>query len=259
MISGAAGLLGLNHCLAVALAGGMPVMLDSDDKRLESAATLMEEQGVEFLKFNANTADENSVREVASIVREKVGPVFGIVNNVARNPPMDNLVEGFGRLDSYELADWNRDHEVALGSAFVMSKFFGPHLEERGEGSIVNVASDLALISPDQRLYMDDSLVDRAQSKKPMAYSSSKSAVLGISRYLATYWSPLPIRSNALVPGSVLSNQSKTLQERLRDRIPLNRLATQDEYQGALIFLLSDASRYMNGAILTLDGGRSVW
>jgi len=258
-ITGAAGLLGRNHAFAVAEAGGLPVMIDLDGPGLKSLSSSLASAGVQALSYEVDSTDEEAIKTVAKQVFDEVGPLYGMVNNVAANPKMDAPGDGFGRLDRTSLSQWRKDHDISLSSTFLMAKHFGPHLVERGEGSIVNIASDLAIISPDQRIYELENFSPNLQSKKPMSYSSTKSAVLGITRYLATYWAPLPIRSNALVPGSVLSDQSVKLRQALESRIPLGRLASPDEYSGALVFLLSSASSYMNGASLVMDGGRSVW
>ena len=259
VVTGAAGVLGGSHCRAIARAGGIPVLLDSDGDALEKLASALAAERLPFLTYEVDSTKELDVSTVARAVESETGPVYGIVNNVARNPKMATNRARSGHIEHYSLRDWKKDHSVALDSAFLTAKYFGPQLVRRGRGSIVNIASDLALISPDQRLYMVANLQDSDQPKKPMSYSSTKSAVLGITRYLATYWSPLPIRSNALIPGSVSGTQSTELTERLKHLIPLARLASQDEYQGAIVFMLSAASEYMNGATLTMDGGRSAW
>ena len=132
-------------------------------------------------------------------------------------------------------------------------------MAQAGGGSIVNIASDLALISPDQRMYAVGLPEGSTAPIKPVSYSVVKSGLLGLTRYLSTYWSPLPVRCNALLPGSVRGTQSPELTVELTNRIPLGRLAEPDEYQGALVFLLSDASSYMTGASLVMDGGRTAW
>lgn len=259
IVTGAAGLLGRNHSHAIAEAGGIPILCDIDEANLVRLSKELASLGCDYRLLHCDSTDEQSVEKAAADIRKDLGPIFGIVNNVATNPPMDQSPASDGSLEGYSYSQWQRDHDVSLGSIFLMAKYFGPHLVERGRGSIVNVASDLALISPDQRIYVDKSLNAVSQSKKPMSYSSTKTAVLGITRYLATYWAPLPIRSNALVPGSVKGTQSASLTANLEARIPLARLASEDEYKGAIIFLLSDASSYMNGASLVIDGGRSIW
>lgn len=259
VVTGAAGLLGRNHCLAIAGAGGVPILLDNDEAKLSAVSQELRAKGFEFRAYSIDSSQEDQVQDVALNLSKEDEAIYGIVNNVAANPKMVREERDNSHLENYSHISWRREHDVALGSAFLTAKHFGSMLVKRGEGSIVNIASDLALISPDQRLYESGGLSGRASPKKPMSYSSTKTAVLGITRYLATYWAPLPIRCNALVPGSVEGTQSPTLVSRLIERIPLGRLAREDEYQGALVFLLSDASRYMNGATLVMDGGRSIW
>jgi len=128
-----------------------------------------------------------------------------------------------------------------------------------GRGAIVNIASDLALIAPDQRIYREPSLPDEAQPVKPVSYSVVKTALVGLTRYLATYWADRGVRVNAISPGGVRQSQPEDFVARLSSLIPLGRMARPDEYRAALLFLCSDASSYMTGANLVIDGGRSVW
>jgi NAD(P)-dependent dehydrogenase (short-subunit alcohol dehydrogenase family) len=132
-------------------------------------------------------------------------------------------------------------------------------MARRKKGVIVNVASDLALIAPDQRLYRDDSLSPEQQPVKPVSYSVVKSALIGLTRYLATYWADSGVRCNAICPGGVYNGQPEAFVEKLTKLIPLGRMAGCNEYQGAMLFLCSDASSYMNGASLVIDGGRTCW
>jgi NAD(P)-dependent dehydrogenase (short-subunit alcohol dehydrogenase family) len=124
---------------------------------------------------------------------------------------------------------------------------------------ILNVASDLSLIGPDQRLYRQDGLPEDRQPVKPITYSVVKSGLIGLTRYLATYWADAGVRVNAISPGGVANNQPEEFVARLRKLVPLGRMANQDEYQGAILFLCSDASSYMTGANLVIDGGRTCW
>jgi NAD(P)-dependent dehydrogenase (short-subunit alcohol dehydrogenase family) len=132
-------------------------------------------------------------------------------------------------------------------------------MAKRKTGVIVNVASDLAVIAPDQRLYRVESLREDEQPVKPVTYSVVKSGLLGLTRYLATYWSKENIRVNAISPGGVLNGQPEVFLSRLKELIPMERMANRDEYQGAILFLCSDASSYMTGANLVIDGGRTCW
>ena len=132
-------------------------------------------------------------------------------------------------------------------------------MARRGTGVIINVASDLALIGPDQRLYRRPGVPDDEQPVKPVTYSVVKSGLVGLTRYLATYWASSGVRVNAISPGGVYTDQPDEFVERLSDLIPLGRMATIDEYEGAIVFLCSDASSYMTGANLVIDGGRTAW
>jgi NAD(P)-dependent dehydrogenase (short-subunit alcohol dehydrogenase family) len=147
---------------------------------------------------------------------------------------------------------------VGLTGAFLCSKIIGTEMARRKNGVILNVASDLAVIAPDQRLYRNDGLPDDQQPVKPVTYSVVKTALVGLTRYLATYWADAGVRVNAISPGGVFNGQSDEFVTRLSALIPLSRMADVDEYKGAILFLCSDASSYMTGANLVIDGGRST-
>jgi NAD(P)-dependent dehydrogenase (short-subunit alcohol dehydrogenase family) len=132
-------------------------------------------------------------------------------------------------------------------------------MAKRKRGVIVNVASDLAVIAPDQRLYRQPGLPDDQQPVKPITYSVVKTGLIGLTRYLATYWAEAGIRVNAISPGGIYNNQPDDFVQRLTNLIPLGRMANMDEYQAAILYLCSDASAYMTGANLVVDGGRSCW
>lgn len=259
VITGAAGLLGREYALAIAHCGGIPILLDIDEAGLYEARSQIEAEGGRCLTLTTDVTSGPDVRHTADTVLADVGPVWGLVNNVAANPPMGPAAAGRDRLETFPIGQWEQDIRLGLTTALECSRIFGAHMVSRGAGSIVNIASDLAAIAPDQRIYRSPELPDDGAPVKPVSYSVVKSGLLGLTRYLATYWAPLPIRSNALLPGSVLGTQGPLLVANLEDRIPLGRLATPSEYSGAVIFLLSDASAYMTGAIVTMDGGRSAW
>lgn len=259
VITGAGGLLGQEHSLAVGRAGGFPVLLDVSAYSLRVASDRLASEGLGHLALQVDVTMEGEIAEVASDVMKQFGAVWGLVNNVASNPPMGEAANGRDLLETFPIEQWNQDIQTGLTSALLCSRHFGRQMAAAGGGSIVNVASDLAIISPDQRMYAKGVPEGQQPPVKPVSYSVVKAALLGLTRYLSTYWSPVPVRSNALVPGSVRGTQGSDLTRELVERIPLARLAEPGEYHGAVVFLLSDASAYMTGANLVIDGGRTTW
>jgi len=259
VITGAAGLLGHQHALAVGRAGGIPVLLDIVPEALTSVTHQLDAESIEHLSIEVDLTSEEEISNATDQIQSRFGAVWGLVNNVASNPPMGPAAQGTDRLENFPLDQWDHDIRLGLTSAYLCSRYFGGSMAQAGSGSIVNIASDLALISPDQRMYAVGLPEGSSAPIKPVSYSVVKSGLLGLTRYLATYWSPLPVRCNALLPGSVGGTQGPELVGELTQRIPLARLARADEYQGALVFLLSDASSYMTGASLVMDGGRTAW
>jgi NAD(P)-dependent dehydrogenase (short-subunit alcohol dehydrogenase family) len=193
-------------------------------------------------------------------VLDRFGRVDILINNAANNPKVENQSgASWTRLENFPLPVWEADLAVGLTGAFLCSRIFGAEMARRKTGVIINIASDLALIGPDQRLYRDDSLPADQQPVKPVTYSVVKSALMGLTRYLATYWADSGVRCNAICPGGVFNGQPESFVRKLAELIPMGRMAGLDEYQGAILFLCSDASAYMNGANLVIDGGRTCW
>ena len=148
---------------------------------------------------------------------------------------------------------------VGLRGAFLCSQVLGSKMAEQGKGVIINISSDLGLIGPDQRLYEKKGLPEDQQPVKPVTYSVIKSGLIGLTRYLATYWATENVRCNAICPGGVENNQPIDFLEKVSKKIPMGRLAKIDEYQGTIVWMLSDSSSYLNGAIIPIDGGRTAW
>ena len=260
IVTGGAGLLGYHHGAILASAGAHVVLLDlvaANPK--DRAKRLTAESGTEAIGIVCDITSEASIEEARKTIVEKYGRIDILVNNAANNPKVEDGNTALARLENFPLAVWDADIRVGLTGAFLCSRIFGAEMVRRKSGVIVNVASDLAVIAPDQRLYRVDGLPEPEQPVKPVTYSVVKTALLGLTRYLATYWSTDNIRVNAISPGGVFNDQPEVFLSRLKQLIPLGRMAERDEYQGAILFLCSDASSYMTGANLVVDGGRTSW
>jgi NAD(P)-dependent dehydrogenase (short-subunit alcohol dehydrogenase family) len=261
IITGGAGLLGKEHSTAIALAGGIPVLVDINRERAEAAAaSLSAEFGVEALGLRADITTPDEVEKLLATVLDRFGKVDILINNAANNPKMESGgTVNFTRLEYFPLDAWNADIAVGLTGAFLCSRVIGTEMARRGKGVILNVASDLAVIAPDQRHYRKEGLPDDQQAVKPVTYSVVKSGLIGLTLYLATYWADRGVRVNAISPGGVYSHQPPEFVEKLAKLIPLGRMAKLDEYRGAVLFLVSDASSYMTGHNLLIEGGRTAW
>jgi len=263
LITGAAGLLGMEHVRALLDIGANVVLQDIDPKKLEQARIRLEDEYPQSkLVFSvSDITSEDSINNLKSELNNAGILVNILVNNAAINPKYD-LVSEAGqktRLENFDLQDWEYQLRVGLTGSFLCSKVFGSAMAQNGGGVIVNVASDLSIISPDQRLYQKSGIQPDEQPVKPVTYSVIKSGLIGLTKYLATYWCNSGVRVNALSPGGVFNGQSDEFILKLSALIPLGRMANADEYRSAIQFLCSDASTYMTGQNLVIDGGRSTW
>lgn len=261
IITGGAGLLGLEHAAAIAEAGGTPILWDIDPERGRSRAREIEaEWNVPCRAEVVDVTNERSIQQGLFTALGTLGRIDILINNAARDPKVDGAGDiANGRIEKLPLDVWNGDIAVGLTGAFLCSRLIGPLMANQRGGVILNVASDLGLIAPDQRLYRKPGLADDEQPVKPVTYSVIKHGVVGLTKYLATYWCERGVRVNALCPGGVEAGQSSDFITRLSNLVPLGRMARKDEYRGAIQFLCSDASSYMTGACLSIDGGRTCW
>jgi NAD(P)-dependent dehydrogenase (short-subunit alcohol dehydrogenase family) len=261
IVTGGAGLLGYHHGAILAAAGAHVVLLDlaiaNPDTRAEQ---LTSAYGVDCVGLEADITNEASLLDVRNQIIRQFGRIDILINNAANNPKVeDGDGQTWSRLENFPLEVWEADIRVGLTGAFLCSRVFGSEMVTRKKGVIINVASDLGVIAPDQRLYRVDGLPEDKQPVKPVTYSVVKTGLIGLTRYLAPYWSDANIRVNAISPGGVLNGQPEAFLSRLEQLIPMGRMANRDEYQGAILFLCSDASSYMTGTNLVIDGGRTCW
>ena len=261
IITGGAGQLGQQHAEVIAGAGGIPVLADIHLDEVDPRSPAFKQHfGQQACAIQTDITSPKSVRTLLEDVLKRYGRVDALINNAANNPKMEKTAEvEFSRLENFPLKQWEADLSVGLTGAFLCSQVIGTEMAKQKRGVIVNVASDLAVIAPDQRLYRKAGLPADQQPVKPVTYSVVKTGLIGLTRYLATYWAEAGIRVNAISPGGVYNNQPDEFVSRLANLIPLGRMANADEYQAAILFLCSDASSYMTGTNLVIDGGRSCW
>ena len=264
LITGAAGLLGLEHSLALLQCDANLVLTDiNKDELIKVFNTLKNEYATASIYTSPlDVTSEESILNVSNSIKSKGIEIDILINNAAINPKLDQdaSFENLSRLENFSIDEWNRQISVGLTGAFLCSKIFGTDIAKLNKGGcILNVASDLSVISPDQRLYYQNNIPKELQPVKPVTYSVLKAGLIGLTKYLATYWLESNIRCNAISPGGVFTSQSDEFVEKLSSLIPLGRMAKKDEYRAAIQFLCSDASSYMNGHNLVMDGGRSIW
>ena len=264
LITGASGLLGQEHAAALLATGACVVLTDISIDGLDRAKEKLAKSyrpDLIITKVMDVTSRDNVCRLSEYLIDQGIR-VDILVNNAAIDPKVDGE-EGLketSRLENFTLEQWNLQVSVGLTGAFLCSQIFGSKMaHDRKGGVILNIASDLSVFSPDQRLYRKDGRADEMQPVKPITYSVIKTGLIGLTRYLATYWASEGVRCNALSPGGIFNGQDDIFVQRLTNLIPLDRMAKPDEYQSAIQFLCSDASSYMNGQNIIMDGGRSVW
>lgn len=264
LITGGVGLLGIQHAKALLESGARVVITDIEESKLNTCKKdlLKDFDKSKVLVEVMDVTNENSIFNTANKLNNIGIHIDILINNAAIDPKVqegDNKLES-SRLENFDLNDWNHQLSVGLTGAFLCSKIFGQKMANSDKsGVILNIASDLSVISPDQRLYKKNGYSKEMQPVKPITYSVIKSGLIGLTMYLSTYWSDKGVRCNALSPGGIKTNQSEEFVAKLSKLIPMSRMAEKDEYKSAIQFLCSDASSYMNGQNIIMDGGRSIW
>lgn len=261
VITGGAGLLGLRHAEAILDGGGRVALLDIDEKALGSrVAELRKIYGAKkAFGFRCDITDETSIEKTVAKIEKEISPIGILINNAANNPKMEKSGKNFSRLENFPIEMWNKDIAVGLTGSYLMTKIVGERMAGRGKGVMLHIASDLGIIAPDQRIYRKEGETSGTQMVKPVTYSVVKHGLIGLSKYLATYWPDKGVRSNAVAFGGVENGQPDEFVNKLAKLIPLGRMADKDEYKALVLFMCSDASSYMTGSTVIMDGGRTVW
>jgi len=252
IVTGACGLLGTKHCEALAAAGATVVAADLDEK---VAGVVAARLGERHMGIGVDVTSVTSLQSVRDRVVKAYGHIDVLVNNAAINDMFENplLAGQQSMFENYPLEMWDRSWKVNVSGVFLCSQVLGGVMAGQGAGSIINIASTYGVVAPDQGIYRN-AAGEQTFYKSP-AYPVTKSAVIGFTKFLAAYWGNKGVRVNTLSPGGVENGQDEFFKANYARKTLLGRMAEPTDYQGAIVFLASDASAYMTGANLIVDGG----
>jgi NAD(P)-dependent dehydrogenase (short-subunit alcohol dehydrogenase family) len=256
VVTGACGLIGREHCNALSEAGANVIVADIDRQKCESIASSL---ATESIGLKLDVTNPESIKNLRDTVLEKFGHIDVLINNAAINDMFESPKAALeqSKFENYPLELWQKSVDVNLTGVFLCSQILGAEMAKQKKGSIINIASTYGITAPDQSLYINK---EGEQSfYKPPAYSATKGAVIMFTKYLASYWGKDGVRVNTLTPGGVENNQDEFFISKYSAKTPIGRMAASSDYKGAVIFLASDASAYMTGANLIVDGGWTCW
>lgn len=258
VVTGGVGILGKRFCAGLATYGANVAVVDLDEKVASAFARQLEEEyGVRALGIGCDVSSPESVAKMVSDVVNGLGMINILHNNAASKAA--DLDAFFAPFEEYSLAEWRKIMAVNIDGMFLVAQAVGKHMVNSNHGgSIIQTASIYGVLAPDNRIYEGSHYLGR-QINTPAVYSASKAAVVGLTKYLATYWADKGIRVNSITPGGVESGQNDEFKRRYAARIPLGRMAYADEMVGTLLYLASDASSYITGQNILVDGGLSAW
>ena len=258
VVTGGAGILGTTFCHALASHGANVVIADCDlGKADELCAQIGNGYSVNSRAIECDVADEKSVKALIDCVQKDFGSPQILVNNAATKSA--SLQNFFASIEDYSAETWREVMSVNLDGMFFVAREFGKAMQQNStSGSIVQIASIYGVVADDDRIYDGSEYMGTSISNPPV-YSTSKAGVIGLTRHLAAHWAPHNIRVNSISPGGVGSGQNNAFTDKYSARVPMKRMAASHEVAGAVVFLASDASSYMTGQNLIIDGGLSAW
>ena len=256
IITGGAGLMSSNFIDGIYEYGGNPIILENNRNKINIL-----KKKIKF-KFNkipecyfVDITNSNHIKLNAKKLKKKYKYIDALVNNAARNPTFNNKAKSLSFKD-YDINDWIKDCKIGLTGSILCTQIYGSMIAKNPRGgTIINISSDLGLISPDQRIYK----TKNSKFEKPVSYSIIKSGLIGLTKFTSTYWADKNVRCNCICPGGIQNKHSKSFLKKINNLIPLGRMAKKNEYNGLIVFLLSDASSYLNGSVISADGGRTAW
>ena len=258
VVTGGVGLLGKQFCRTLAQAGANVVVADLNEAAARQVAEEIQADGLSAMPIMVNVTVPESVRAMVESTTKYYGRMDVLVCSAALDPKFDDGQAGQhnNSFEDYPLQAWQQALDVNLTGLFLCAQAAVRPMLVQDHGVIINICSTYGLVGPDQRIYQRPG---QPPQFKPAFYSVTKAGVLGLTRYLATYYAGKNIRANALTPGGVYNNHDELFSQSYSARTVIGRMAEQDEMNGALLYLASDASSYMNGANLIVDGGWTAW
>lgn len=253
LVTGGAGILGEPMCRALLERGASVAVVDRDATRISDVVGRLSAGGMPVRGYAVDITRRADVESVAALVESELGAIDVLANNAAAKSP-----NFFAPFEDFPIEDWDMVLRANLTAAMICCQVVGGAMAKRTRGSIINTLSIYGIVAPDQRIYEGSSYEGRAINT-PAIYSASKAGLWGLTKYLSTYWGPKGVRVNAITPGGVYSGQNDTFVNRYSARVPLGRMANREELTGALVFLASDASSYVTGQNVIVDGGLTAW
>ena len=258
VVTGGAGILGQHFCAGLVESGAIVAVVDIQEKKAqELAKSLSERFKSKVIGVGCDVSEANSVKDMVEQVVAELGKIDILHNNAASKS--DDLDAFFAPFEEYSLDQWRQIMAVNLDGMFLVAQAIGKQMIDQGKGgSIIQTASIYGVMAPNNKIYEGSFYLGR-QINTPAVYTASKAAIVGLTKYLATYWANRNIRVNTLTPGGTESGQNKEFKKLYSARVPMDRMANQKEMVGALLYLASDASSYVTGQNIIIDGGLSVW